>query len=120
MVLLDKPYQKEPVAGLRGMLDIAVHRRCLDIQHSSAGKWMGGQTFRTIMDRYEEMDAEEAYALCPFLSLIESRPPNDDWSAMSEFNDKMRVAAGVKGMNEWGNNIIQAIRKELFPDRKYL
>lgn len=57
----------------------------------------------------DKLTVDDVYGCCPFLDLLELRPPLDDWKALIAWQKKMDKATEQKGMNEWAERICTMI-----------
>lgn len=121
VIVLDKTYRKEPIPGLLSLIAIRVHARSNDMLELKNPPF-GFDIQQRIIQEFDTWEAERAYAACPFAELLNAYPgPKADMNKLYEYEKRLRgKTSDIKEMNEWANNIITIIHKELMPPKSWI
>jgi hypothetical protein len=120
MIVLDKTYQKEPIPGLRSQITGRVRSRSLDMLQLKVPPF-DHRMRDDIVSAFDQWEVERVYACCPFADLLNAHPgPGAGMNALYEYENALREkTSDDKEQNEWANNIITIIHKELAPPKSW-
>lgn len=119
MILLDKTYRKEPIPGLLSIVSARVRAR------SSSMLALKNPPFTPherdyILSAFDLMDPERVYSTCPFKDVLEKYPGAQGFAELYDYRKLLDAyVLDDKLMNEWANNVITIVSKELWPDNAW-
>jgi hypothetical protein len=107
------------IPGLRPRIDTVVNGRLSAIARSAEGE-RDDFDRKSIVHAYDGKDDEWVMDQCPFHEVIDAYPGTADFRALYDWYTVFdhRMSDG-KELNAWANNVINAIRNELWPRKVF-
>jgi hypothetical protein len=118
VIALDKAYRREPIPGIMSVVASRVRSRSYAMLNLKMPPFpVDGRD--DILSAFDQWEPDRVYDASPFKEVLKDYPGPSDMTALYDYQKRLDVhMSDDKQMNEWANNIITIISKELWPDPK--